>query len=136
MPNRVNGASALRSVDLFPGADDMTADQTTARLFDKLDGIQSSQATTSADVARIQGALTGMQSAINTVSSAIGDVTETKITAAAMTVTIAALAERLAICERKANEKDTRTWVEGLVKFAVAGLTGGGVAALAQHWMH
>jgi hypothetical protein len=127
--------AASKTVELFPGAEAMNPDQTTARLFDKLDGIQSSQATMMADVARIQGSQTGMQNAINVVSTAIGDVTDTKIKAAAMLVSIEALTERLAACERKLNEKEAWMRVEGLVRWAIAGLTGGSVAALAQHWM-
>lgn len=105
------------------------------RVFDKLEEIRSSVATMAVDLARVQGAQQGMQTSISTVSAAIGDVTETKIVAAAQTVTIAAIAERLAVIERKMNEKDTRTWVESLVKWAVGGLAAGGGIAGVQHFL-
>jgi phage-related tail protein len=109
------------------------------RVFDKLDRIEASGASVMADVARVQGAQSGMQTAINAISNAIGDVTEVKIESREMKVTISALEKqmgdlRLAF-DHKEKELERRTWIENLIRYALpaAIASGGGVLAL-QHF--
>jgi hypothetical protein len=133
--------------ELFPEADPMEA----ARQFDKLDGklddLIKSMGTVVADIARGQGTQTGILASIDILSKAIGDVMQTKIEAAATTVKVDALTERIATAERAINrriddvekdqnQRDTRSWVEQLIKgtLIAAGFGGsaGGVYALIQ----
>lgn len=114
----------------------MTGTDATTRLFDKLDQMQAGQATIMADVARVQGAQSGMQTAIQTVSNAIGDVNEVKLESRETSIKITHLEKQINALKATVDAKDTRSWVEGLVKYAVAGLGigvgGGGALAVIQ----
>ena len=108
----------------------MSGDATTQRLFIKLDEIQSTQATTAADVARIQGAQKGIEMAVEAVKEAIGNVTETKLEARETKTKMVSIERELAEIKKtmadQAARADMKSWVEPLVRWAVASLLAGG----------
>lgn len=105
-------------------------DGTTQRLFIKLDEIQSTQATTAADVARIQGAQRGIEMAVEAVKEAIGNVTETKLEARETKTKMVSIERELSEIKKtmadQAARADMKSWVEPLVRWAVAALLAGG----------
>lgn len=109
-------------------------DGTTLRLFTKLDDISSSVSTTQADVARIEGTQRGIELAIGVVKEAIGDVTATKIEVARTTEKMANVEKDLSDLKATLTSAETKKWVEGLVKWALGGLTMGSSYALAQRF--
>ena len=123
MPGANGLAHPLREEEAFTMAG---SHDSTTRLFDKLDQIQSSQATMMADIARVQGAQSGMQLSITTVSTAIGDVNETKLESRETKGKIEALEKSINELKEDIDNKDNRYWVEGLVKWAIGGLSIGG----------
>lgn len=107
-------------------------DPSMIRVLDKLDQLQANQAAMMADVARVQGTQQGIQLAIATVSAAVGDVTETRIAASATAERLNALSKRIDQLESQRDTTELKAWVEPLVKWAVAGLSGGGLILAGQ----
>lgn len=101
----------------------------TQRLFDKLDAMQSTQATMAADIARTQGSQKSMESHLDTIRTAIGDVNETKLEVRAATAKMESLEKDLQDLKKAAAaavvRADMKGWAETLVKWAVASLAAG-----------
>lgn len=129
----MNGSATLALEAIHAAACDegesSMADATNQRIFDKLDAIQATQASTAADVARIQGSQKGIEAAIDVVKEAIGDVTETKIEARETKVRMENLEGQMAALKQSFEKQDTWARVETLVKWAVGGLAAGGSVA-------
>lgn len=108
----------------------------TERLFDKLEDITKSVATTAIDVARIQGTQEGLKTAVDTVASAIGDVNAVKLEARTTSVEIKALSDRMTALERtvqdREKERDRRSWVESIMKGLLLSGGGAGVTLAVQ----
>lgn len=103
----------------------MATDASTARLFDKLDAIQATGATTAADVARIQGTQKGIELAVETLKNSIGDVIETKLEVRETKTKMASVEQDLSEIRASMVRAETKDWVEPLVRWAVSALIGG-----------